>query len=154
MLGTLLVNGVSLIPALSIIREAVGNLAVLAALDGAAASARAGAGLARPLEEAHAVMGMTPALLARLRPHLTVFTDEDPDMSTRDPLWRARWLPSATRLSGQVRWSAGRLRHRRRAWGGRFAIRRARDRQDERPARRTALRRARLRANVEQLITR
>jgi general secretion pathway protein K len=32
------------------------------------------------------VMGMTPALLARLRPHLTVFTDTDPDMTTRDPL--------------------------------------------------------------------
>lgn len=37
------------------------------------------------LDELDAVMGMTPALLARLRPHLTVFTDEDPDMSTRDP---------------------------------------------------------------------
>jgi general secretion pathway protein K len=37
------------------------------------------------LDELSAVMGMTPALLARLRPHLTVFTDADPDMSTRDP---------------------------------------------------------------------
>jgi general secretion pathway protein K len=30
-------------------------------------------------------MGMTPALLARLRPHLTVFTENDPDMTTHDP---------------------------------------------------------------------
>jgi len=37
------------------------------------------------LDELGAVMGMTPALLARLRPHLTVFTDDDPDMTTRDP---------------------------------------------------------------------
>jgi general secretion pathway protein K len=38
------------------------------------------------LDELSAVMGMTPALLARLRPHLTVFTDSDPDMTTHDPL--------------------------------------------------------------------
>lgn len=37
------------------------------------------------LDALGAVMGMNPALLARLRPHLTVFTDDDPDMSTRDP---------------------------------------------------------------------
>ena len=37
------------------------------------------------LDELSAVMGMTPALLARLRPHLTVFTDDDPDMTTEDP---------------------------------------------------------------------
>ena len=37
------------------------------------------------LDELGAVMGMTPALLARLRPHLTVFTDDDPNMTTRDP---------------------------------------------------------------------
>ena len=29
---------------------------------------------------------MTPALFARLAPHLTVLTDSDPDMSTRDPI--------------------------------------------------------------------
>jgi general secretion pathway protein K len=32
------------------------------------------------------VLGMTPELFARLAPHLTVLTDGDPDMSTRDPL--------------------------------------------------------------------
>ena len=32
------------------------------------------------------VMGMTPDLLARMAPHLTVLTDGDPDMSTRDPV--------------------------------------------------------------------
>lgn len=37
------------------------------------------------LDELGAVMGMTPALLARLRPHLTVFTDDDPNMTTHDP---------------------------------------------------------------------
>jgi general secretion pathway protein K len=31
------------------------------------------------------VLGMTPDLLARMAPHLTVLTDGDPDMSTRDP---------------------------------------------------------------------
>jgi len=33
-----------------------------------------------------AVIGMTPELLARLRPHLTVFTDSDPGATTRDPV--------------------------------------------------------------------
>jgi general secretion pathway protein F len=50
-LGTLLVNGVSLITALGIVRDAMGNQAVVAAVDRAAASARAGAGLALPLAE-------------------------------------------------------------------------------------------------------
>jgi len=31
------------------------------------------------------VFGMTPVLFERLAPHLTVLTDGDPDMSTRDP---------------------------------------------------------------------
>jgi general secretion pathway protein K len=31
------------------------------------------------------VLGMTPDLFARIAPHLTVLTDGDPDMSTRDP---------------------------------------------------------------------
>jgi general secretion pathway protein F len=51
-LGTLLVNGVSLIHALGLVREAVGNRAAVAALDLAAANARAGAGLSLPLAEA------------------------------------------------------------------------------------------------------
>jgi general secretion pathway protein K len=38
------------------------------------------------VEELTDVLGMTPALFARLAPHLTVLTDSDPDMSTRDPL--------------------------------------------------------------------
>lgn len=32
------------------------------------------------------VLGMTPDLLARMTPHLTVLTDGDPDRSTRDPV--------------------------------------------------------------------
>jgi general secretion pathway protein K len=32
------------------------------------------------------VLGMTPDLFARMAPHLTVLTDGDPDMSTRDPV--------------------------------------------------------------------
>jgi general secretion pathway protein K len=32
------------------------------------------------------VLGMTPDLFKRLAPHLTVLTDGDPDLSTRDPL--------------------------------------------------------------------
>lgn len=32
------------------------------------------------------VLGMTPDLFARLAPHLTVLTDGDPDLSTRDPV--------------------------------------------------------------------
>lgn len=32
------------------------------------------------------VLGMTPALFARLAPHVTVWTTDDPDMTTRDPV--------------------------------------------------------------------
>lgn len=38
------------------------------------------------IDELGSVMGMTPDLLARLRPHLTVFTDGDPGSDTRDPV--------------------------------------------------------------------
>lgn len=51
-LGTLLANGVPLIGALAIVRDAVGNRAAIAAVDQAAASARAGDGLALPLSRA------------------------------------------------------------------------------------------------------
>jgi general secretion pathway protein F len=51
-LGTLLVNGVSLINALGLVRDALGNHAAVAALDRAAANARAGGGLSVPLAEA------------------------------------------------------------------------------------------------------
>jgi general secretion pathway protein K len=38
------------------------------------------------LDELGAVLGMTPDLLARLRPHLTLFTTVGPDASTEDPV--------------------------------------------------------------------
>jgi general secretion pathway protein K len=38
------------------------------------------------LDELAEVLGMTPALLARLKPHLTLFTTSDPDVSTGDPV--------------------------------------------------------------------
>jgi general secretion pathway protein K len=38
------------------------------------------------VDELADVLGMTPALFERLAPHLTVLTDSDPDMSTRDPV--------------------------------------------------------------------
>ena len=38
------------------------------------------------VDELADVLGMTPDLFARLAPHLTVLTDGDPDMSTRDPV--------------------------------------------------------------------
>jgi general secretion pathway protein K len=38
------------------------------------------------LDELEAILGMTPDLLVRLRPHLTIFTDGDPDMGARDPV--------------------------------------------------------------------
>ena len=50
-LGTLLQNGVALIPALAIVREVLGNEAGARGLDQAAVSARGGAGLAAPLEQ-------------------------------------------------------------------------------------------------------
>jgi len=56
-LGTLLLNGVPLIAALGITRDALGNLAGVAAVDQAVLSAKDGAGLARPLEQA----GVFPA---------------------------------------------------------------------------------------------
>jgi general secretion pathway protein F len=51
-LGTLLLNGVPLIAALGITRDALGNLAGVAAVDGAVVSVKGGAGLATPLERA------------------------------------------------------------------------------------------------------
>jgi len=50
-LGTLLQNGMPLIPALGIARDAIGNAAIGAALDDAATQTKSGRGLARPLEE-------------------------------------------------------------------------------------------------------
>jgi general secretion pathway protein F len=56
-LGGLLQNGVPLIPALGIVKEALGNRAAAAAVDNAALAAKGGAGLARPLAGA----GLFPA---------------------------------------------------------------------------------------------
>ena len=56
-LGTLLQNGMPLIAALAITRDALGNLAAVAAIDAASLEAKAGRGLARPLDEA----GLFPA---------------------------------------------------------------------------------------------
>jgi general secretion pathway protein F len=50
-LGTLLLNGVSLITALGIARETLGNLAAVDAVDWAIGRARSGAGVALPLSE-------------------------------------------------------------------------------------------------------
>jgi len=50
-LGTLLQNGVPLIPALAIAKETLGNLAASAAVDAASLEAKGGRGLARPLAE-------------------------------------------------------------------------------------------------------
>lgn len=56
-LGSLLQNGVPLIPALGIAKDALGNLAAAAAVEAAAVGAKGGAGLARPL----AAAGLFPA---------------------------------------------------------------------------------------------
>ncbi len=50
-LGTLVLNGVPLIAALGIVRDTVGNLAGVGAVDAAAISAKGGAGLAKPLAQ-------------------------------------------------------------------------------------------------------
>jgi len=50
-LGTLLMNGVSLITALGIARETLGNLAAVDAVDWTIGRARSGAGMAQPLSE-------------------------------------------------------------------------------------------------------
>jgi general secretion pathway protein F len=56
-LGSLLQNGVPLIPALGIVKDALGNLAAAAAIEAATVGAKGGAGLARPL----AAAGLFPA---------------------------------------------------------------------------------------------
>jgi general secretion pathway protein F len=48
-LGTLVINGLPLIAALDIVRDVIGNLAAVAAVQEATESAKGGAGLARPL---------------------------------------------------------------------------------------------------------
>ena len=61
-LGTLLINGVPLIGALTIVQDAIGNRAATGAIGRAALMAKGGAGLARPLEES----GLFPARTTHL----------------------------------------------------------------------------------------
>lgn len=49
------------------------------------------------IDELGAVIGMTPELLARLRPHLSIYTDSDPGANTFDPVV-ARALMAAREL--------------------------------------------------------
>jgi general secretion pathway protein K len=49
------------------------------------------------IDELSAVLGMTPGLLTRLRPHLTIFTDGDPDLGTTDPV-----VAQALAMTGQA----------------------------------------------------
>jgi|SRR5580658_42426 general secretion pathway protein F len=56
-LGTLLKNGVPLIAALTIVKDAIGNLAAVEAVEQATTSAKGGAGLSRPLD----LSGIFPA---------------------------------------------------------------------------------------------
>ncbi len=62
-LGTLLINGVPLISALGIVRDAMGNRAAVAAVDRAIASARAGGRLSTPLAAARVFPQRTTHLL-------------------------------------------------------------------------------------------
>ncbi len=62
-LGTLLTNGVPLVAALGIVRDAVGNAAGAAAVDAATISAKGGAGLSRPLAESGVMPPRTIYLL-------------------------------------------------------------------------------------------
>ena len=62
-LGTLLINGVPLIGALGIVRDAVGNRVALQAIDRATIEAKGGAGLSRPLGEARVFPPRTIHLL-------------------------------------------------------------------------------------------
>jgi len=58
------------------------------------------------LDELNAVLGMTPDLLARLAPHLTLFTDGNPRTATQD-VTVARALASAGDQSGAVAMDGG-----------------------------------------------
>ncbi len=62
-LGNLLENGVALIPALGIAKDALGNLAASEAVDAAALKAKGGAGLSRPLAAAEIFPARTIQLL-------------------------------------------------------------------------------------------
>ena len=80
------------------------------------------------IEELDYVLGMTPALLGRLRPHLSLFTDSDPGAGTRDPVVargaRGRILRGLRRRAAAARGRAARrrwiqpVRHRGRSTAG------------------------------------
>jgi general secretion pathway protein K len=53
------------------------------------------------LDELAAVLGMTPELLVRLKPHLTLFSDTDADPASRDPIV-ARALLAAGELASSA----------------------------------------------------
>jgi general secretion pathway protein K len=54
------------------------------------------------LDELGAVLGMTPDLLALLRPHLTLYSDADPDGSTTDPVVAAALGPRARLVARRI----------------------------------------------------
>jgi general secretion pathway protein K len=56
----------------------------------------------RSIDELGAVLGMTPAVLKRLRPHVTVFSEADPDGATRDPVVAAALLTDMGRVPAAV----------------------------------------------------
>ena len=54
------------------------------------------------LDDLAAIAGMTPALHARLRPHLSLYTTSDPDVATTDPVVAAALgLPGPASASGR-----------------------------------------------------
>jgi general secretion pathway protein K len=53
----------------------------------------------RSVAELRAVLGMTPGLFDCLRPHLTVFTDANPELSSADPIVAAA-MQTVTRAGG------------------------------------------------------
>ncbi len=108
-LGTLLTNGVPLIGALTIARDALGNLAVAAALDNASRSARGGGSLSQPLAEAAVLPVRTIHLLrlgeenARLGP-MALHAAEIHEERTRISVQRlvALMVPAITILMGMA----------------------------------------------------
>lgn len=53
------------------------------------------------IDELGVVLGMTPELLARLRPHLSVLSERDPNGSTRDPVV-AQALSAVGQAGGEI----------------------------------------------------
>ena len=57
----------------------------------------------RSIDELGLVLGITPALLAGLRPHMTIFSDNDPNGATRDPVVAAALADLGVEASGAAR---------------------------------------------------